>query len=285
MIKNSLKSNDHQVDFIHQRVKFVEKHLSELCHEFASYSRKMGQLRDSGDSLANKVLNYAVGENLHHSLRSALTKFAEKLAAVQDYRQAYIQRLEAKVILHLAEYGENCKQAKEEIKDSFSARAQELVWKRELEKVRGQQHVNWHHISQAEVALVKASNEATKSFKDLESKMDTFQQKKLYDLKRIFMQFINIELLFHAKALEIYSKAYNDVNSINAEADLEEFRSCLRTPSLIPRSDVFRENEFPLKDHMELPSTSLKRKTFFTQETNEQSSEKSESDDEDKDEK
>lgn len=249
MIKNSLKSNDHQVDFIHQRVKFVEKHLSELCHEFASYSRKMGQLRDSGDSLANKVLNYAVGENLHHSLRSALTKFAEKLAAVQDYRQAYIQRLEAKVILHLAEYGENCKQAK------------------------------------AEVALVKASNEATKSFKDLESKMDTFEQKKLYDLKRIFMQFINIELLFHAKALEIYSKAYNDVNSINAEADLEEFRSCLRTPSLIPRSDVFRENEFPLKDHMELPSTSLKRKTFFTQETNEQSSEKSESDDEDKDEK
>ncbi|XP_023214999.1 protein FAM92A-like [Centruroides sculpturatus] len=145
----------------------------------------MGQLRDCGDSLANKVLNYAVGENLHHSLRSGLTKFAERLAAVQDYRQAEIQRLEAKVILHLAEYGEICKQAK------------------------------------AEVALLKASNQATKSYKDLETRMDAFEQKKLHDLKRIFTQFVNIELLFHAKALEIYTKAYNDVNSINAEADLE----------------------------------------------------------------
>ncbi|XP_067135600.1 CBY1-interacting BAR domain-containing protein 1-like isoform X3 [Centruroides vittatus] len=252
MIKNSLKSNDHQVDFILQRVKFVEKNISELCHEFASYSRKMGQLRDCGDSLANKVLNYAVGENLHHSLRSGLTKFAEKLAAVQDYRQAEIQRLEAKVILHLAEYGEICKQAK------------------------------------AEVALLKASNQATKSYKDLETKMDAFEQKKLYDLKRIFTQFVNIELLFHAKALEIYTKAHNDVNSINAEADLEEFRSCLRTPSLTLRSDVLRESEFPSKDAPELLSTSVKRKMYFNPEkppSAEQSSELSDSEDDDEEDK
>lgn len=68
---------------------------------------------------------------------------------------------------------------------------------------------------------MKASAEVTKSIHNIEEKTTTFEKQKLHDMKVILLKFIMIEMGYHAKSLEILTKAYNDVQSIDEEHDLE----------------------------------------------------------------
>lgn len=61
----------------------------------------------------------------------------------------------------------------------------------------------------------------SKSIHSLEEKTNNFEKQKLHDVKSILLDFIAIELGFHSKCLEILTKAYGDVQSVNEEADLE----------------------------------------------------------------
>lgn len=50
---------------------------------------------------------------------------------------------------------------------------------------------------------MKASVEVSRVVKGLEEQIDTFEKRKLHDLKTILLDFIIIELSFHAKTLEL----------------------------------------------------------------------------------
>lgn len=41
----------------------------------------------------------------------------------------------------------------------------------------------------------------------------------------IFMDFITVEMLFHAKALEVYTYTYHNLEGVNTQKDLEVFHS------------------------------------------------------------
>lgn len=47
---------------------------------------------------------------------------------------------------------------------------------------------------------------------------------------------------FHAKALEIYTSAFQTIQSVDEEADLEVFRSSLHPPDFQSRLDIVRAN-------------------------------------------
>lgn len=51
--------------------------------------------------------------------------------------------------------------------------------------------------------------------------MDVFEKKKLKDIKTVLLDFIKIELALHAKAIDIYTNAYNDMSEVDEEQDLE----------------------------------------------------------------
>lgn len=40
-------------------------------------------------------------------------------------------------------------------------------------------------------------------------------------LQKIFGEFVTVEMAFHAKALEIYTTAYQHIQNVDEEADLE----------------------------------------------------------------
>lgn len=75
--------------------------------------------------------------------------------------------------------------------------------------------------SQAESELMKASVEVSRVVKGLEEQIDSFERRKLHDLKSVFLDFVTIELSFHTKALELLTKAYQDVAAIDEAKDLE----------------------------------------------------------------
>lgn len=103
---------------------------------------------------------------------------------------------------------------------------------------------------QAEVNAQKASNNAQRSARQLEETITDFQRQKLGDVKvshthththspalkhqcwtdsnhcfvlwqMIFTDFITVEMLFHAKALEVYTHTYQNLEAMCTQRDLE----------------------------------------------------------------
>ncbi|XP_030831360.1 protein FAM92A isoform X2 [Strongylocentrotus purpuratus] len=221
-----LRARENQSKFVQQRINAVEKHFAELCQDFSAYSRKLARVRDRGDLLSKSLLTYAEAEA--PSTKAGLTNFAEHISSIQDYRQAQVSRLEFKVVQPLTLYGTACKHAKDDLKSSFAAREKEINQQKKLDKVRQKAPSDRQQISQAESKLQKATVDATRSNKALEDQMDAFERKRLQDIKSILSEFVKIEMLFHAKCLESYTDAFQALQSISDEDDLEEFRNSLR---------------------------------------------------------
>ncbi|XP_035680096.1 protein FAM92A-like isoform X2 [Branchiostoma floridae] len=241
MAKNpEARAKENQMKFIQDRITKAEQHFGTLCQEFAGFSRKTAKLRDKGDELAKALLTYAEAEG--QSLKSGVTGFAETISAIQDYRQAEVQRLDAKVVQPLTLYGNTCKHAKEDLKKSQTARGKEQQQQQRLEKARQKNPSDRHTISQAESELQRAAVDATRSDRALEEQMDNFERQKMEDIKKILCDFVHVEMVFHCKALELYTVAHQYLQGINDEDDLEEFRNSMRPPSAPARLDLVRAN-------------------------------------------
>ncbi|KAF1381601.1 hypothetical protein PFLUV_G00155660 [Perca fluviatilis] len=95
---------------------------------------------------------------------------------------------------------------------------------------------------QAESDLQRATMDATRTTRQLEETIDEFEKQKIRDIKKIFGEFVTVEMSFHAKALEVYTLAYQSIQSVDEEEDLEVFRSSLHPPDYHSRLDIVRAN-------------------------------------------
>ncbi|XP_053571171.1 CBY1-interacting BAR domain-containing protein 1 [Bombina bombina] len=233
-----MATQDNQTRQIQETLTNVEKHFGELCQIYAGYVRKTARLRDKADLLVREVNAYADTEtpNLKHGLKN----FADEFAKLQDYRQAEVERLEAKVVEPLKSYGAVIKLKREDLKVTLTARNREAKQVAQLEKTRQRNPSDRQIISQAETELQRATMDAARISRQLEETIDNFEKQKFKDLKKIFSDFITIEMLFHGKALEVYTAAYQHIQDIDEEEDLEVFRSSLHPPDFQSRLEVVR---------------------------------------------
>ncbi|XP_040109909.1 CBY1-interacting BAR domain-containing protein 2 isoform X2 [Oryx dammah] len=201
----------------------AEKSFGQFCSLLAAYTRKTARLRDKADQLVKQLISFANTEN--PEMRATLRNFAEDLAKVQDYRQAEVERLETKVVNPLKLYGVQIKQTRAEIKKFKSVRNNEIKQLEKLEKLRQKSPSDRQTISQAETSVQRASVDASRTSHQLEETVDTFQKQKLKDIQKIFLDFVTIEMVFHAKAVEVYSSAFQTLESYDLEKDLEDFRA------------------------------------------------------------
>ncbi|XP_023675853.1 CBY1-interacting BAR domain-containing protein 1 isoform X1 [Paramormyrops kingsleyae] len=234
------RTRDGQTSQIQENITNVEKHFGELCQLFAAYVRKTARLRDKADLLVREVSLYADTET--PSLKSGLKLFADQLAKIQDYRQAEVERLEVKVIEPLKSYGTVVKLKREDLKNTQTARTREAKQMQQLERMRQRRPSDRQVISQAESELQRATMDATRTTRQLEETIDEFEKQKIRDIKSILGQFITIEMAFHAKALEVFTTAYQHIQNIDEEEDLEVFRSLLHPPDYSTRLDIVRAN-------------------------------------------
>ncbi|KAF2882394.1 hypothetical protein ILUMI_23764 [Ignelater luminosus] len=221
---------EEEAKFTQDRIQLAEKNLAEFCHTFAQYSRKVARVRDKGDSIAQAIVNFAESEEINKSLSLGLANFASTFATISDYGDARVQHIDNKVVREFSQYENVCKQAKEEVKQIFNARDRELSRKKQLDRIREKNPRNRQQIIQAETELVKATAEVSRTINNLEEKITAFERQKLHDIKAILLNFLAVEIGYHAKALEQLTKAYQDINSIDERADLKEFKKSLRIP-------------------------------------------------------
>ncbi|XP_054478626.1 CBY1-interacting BAR domain-containing protein 2-like [Anoplopoma fimbria] len=225
---NNLSSRDVQVKSMEQTVKHAEQYLGEICSLLASYTRKTAKLRDKADLLVAQLFDFSSRED--PELQIGLKNMAEDLAMVQDYRQAQVERLETRVVAPLKAYGDIVKNKRADLKKFSTELKRELKELQKLEKIRLRNPADRQSISQAEVNAQKASSNAQCSIRQLEETITDFQRQKLEDIKRIFTDFITVEMHFHAKALEIYAHTYHNLEAINTQKDLELFNGRIRMP-------------------------------------------------------
>uniref|UniRef100_A0A0D9RK16 CBY1 interacting BAR domain containing 1 n=1 Tax=Chlorocebus sabaeus TaxID=60711 RepID=A0A0D9RK16_CHLSB len=212
MMRRTLENRNAQTKQLQTAVSNVEKHFGELCQIFAAYVRKTARLRDKADLLVNEIKAYAATETPH--LKLGLMNFADEFAKLQDYRQAEVlmnndkkvKRLEAKVVEPLKAYGTIVK------------------------------------MKRAETELQRAAMDASRTSRHLEETINNFERQKMKDIKTIFSEFITIEMLFHGKALEVYTAAYQNIQNIDEDEDLEVFRNSLYAPDYSSRLDIVRAN-------------------------------------------
>ncbi|XP_078049803.1 CBY1 interacting BAR domain containing protein Fam92 isoform X2 [Augochlora pura] len=246
MLRSRSQGNvwEHEAKFVQDRISNVEKHFAELCASFAAYTRKAARLRDKGDDVAKAIQVYAQSETVNRSLTTGLTNFSTTLSVIGDYRDAEVQRFDAKIVAPLSQYSTICKHARDDVKNTFTARDKELTRKRHLDRLRERNPRNRQMISQAESELMKASVEVSRVVKSLEEQIDSFEKRKLHDLKTVLLDFVVIELSFHAKSLELLTKAYQDIAEIDETKDLEEFRETMRLPDSVTRLSTVGKNSF-----------------------------------------
>ncbi|XP_036605958.1 CBY1-interacting BAR domain-containing protein 2 [Trichosurus vulpecula] len=223
---NIVLSRDSQVRVMENTVNNAEKYFGQFCVLMAAYTRKTAKLRDKADLLVKQLLDFANTEN--PEMRTTLKNFAEELAKVQDYRQAEVERFEMKVINPLRLYGTRIKQTRNEIKKSNKVRDNEIKQLEKLERLRQKSPSDRHTISQAETNVQKASVDASRTTHQLEETIDIFQKQKLKDIQQIFSDFVTIEMVFHAKAVEVYSKAFQILENYDLERDLESAQSTIQ---------------------------------------------------------
>nr|XP_020487332.1 protein FAM92A [Labrus bergylta] len=234
------RARDNQTRKIQENITNVEKHFGEMCQLFAAYARKTARLRDKADLLVREIGLYADMET--PNLKKGMKQFADHLAKVEDYRQAEVERLDAKVIEPLKSYGAVVKRKREDLKMTQSARDRETKQMAQLERTRQRNPSDRQIISQAESELQRATMDATRTTRQLEETIDEFEIQKIRDIKRIFGEFVTVEMSFHAKALEVYTLAFQSIQSVDEEEDLEVFRSSLHPPDYQSRLDLVRAN-------------------------------------------
>ncbi|XP_007468526.1 PREDICTED: protein FAM92B [Lipotes vexillifer] len=178
------------------------------------------------DTVTKQLIDFANTEN--PEMRAALRTFAEDLAKVQDYRQAEGSKLETKVVNPLKLYGVQIKQTQAEIKKFKHVLNNELKQLGKLEKLRQKSPSERQTISQAETSVQRALVDASHTSHQLEETVDAFQEQRLKDLQKIFSDFVTNEMVFHAKAVEVYSSAFQTLESYDLERDLEDFRAKMR---------------------------------------------------------
>ncbi|XP_028664753.1 CBY1-interacting BAR domain-containing protein 2-like [Erpetoichthys calabaricus] len=220
---NSVLSRDSQIQIMESTVNNADKYLGLLCVSLASYTRKTAKLRDKGDSVVKQLIDFANTEN--PELRTCLKNFAEDLAKIQDYMHAKVERLETRVVRPLKTYGDIIKHKKADIKKFNSVRNREIKELEKLEKHRQKYPSDRQGISQAESNALKATVDSNRTTRQLEETINDFQKQKLSDIKKFVSEFITIEMLFHAKVLEIYSSAFQNWENLDIEKDLQVYNS------------------------------------------------------------
>ncbi|XP_042150989.1 protein FAM92A isoform X1 [Oncorhynchus tshawytscha] len=248
------RARDSQTRQIQENITNTEKHFGEMCQLFAAYVRKTARLRDKADLLVREISIYAETET--PNLQRGMKQFADNLAKVQDYRQAEVERLEAKVVEPLKSYGSVVKLKREDLKTSQSARNRESKQMQQLERMRQRNPSDRQIISQAESDLQRATMDATRTTRQLEETIDAFEKQKIQDIKKIFGEFLTVEMSFHAKALEAYTTAYQSIHNVDEEGDLEVFRSLLHPPDYQSRLEIVRANS---KTSLNLTASTLSK--------------------------
>ena len=96
--------------YLLDRVTRVEKHFAALALDVGLMIRKVAKMRNRGDKMMGSLRSHSEEET--GTMKNSLVNISECFGALEDYRQALVDRMEAKVDMPLRNFESICKKAK-----------------------------------------------------------------------------------------------------------------------------------------------------------------------------
>lgn len=237
-IRSETKARDHELKVITERINLAERNFSTLLKDFSAFSAGLQSLQEKGMKLSRSVDMYSDEE--YPSMKASLAGVSESIAAIQDFLGAQVDFMQAKVSPPLSLNATNVKHAREYVKELSASREKELLKRKAVEKLKIKEPKNKGKISKAEQDLQKLAVDANRSRQTLEEQMVEFERKKMEDIRTVFSNFFHGQMLFHAKALEFYTSAFQSLLSMDEEQDIEAFQNDLHPVQPPSRLDVVK---------------------------------------------
>ena len=125
-----------------------------------------------------------------------------------------------------------------------------------VNKLRTQSPLGRMQISKAESDLQQAATQSVRLAKAMEERVDRMEAKKLEDLTSWLKRLALIEMSFHASALSVLTRAYKQLDSVDIDSDLEDFRNTLRL--YLPPPPVGESHNSPIRAQS-VPTIALPR--------------------------
>lgn len=238
-MRSETKARDHELKVITERITLAERHFNTLLKDFAALSTGLVSLQEKGMKLSKSVDLYSDEE--YPSMKASLAGVSENIASLQDFLGAQAEFVHAKVSPPLSLNATNCKHAREYVKELNATREKEILKRKALDKVKTKEPRNKGKISQLEQDLQKLTVDANRARQTLEEQMIEFERKKMEDIKTVFSNFFHGQMYFHAKALELYTTAIQNLVSMDEEQDIEAFQNDLHSAHHPTRLDVVRD--------------------------------------------
>ena len=182
------------------------------------------------DDLARVIVAYTDTETLNISMRNQVTQLADLICGIADVQQVLVEKLEMKIVGGFSTYRDACRYAKGDLASTFKAQAREIQTSHKLEAMRATGPGNFRQIALAETELQRAAIDVARTHAALEESMEYFETKKLRDLRRFLLEFCHAMLNYHARNIELYSRAYRMVKDMDVETDLDDFRKAMQFP-------------------------------------------------------
>jgi len=202
-------------------VQRAEKHLGNMCQNIGNINVKHGKIRDLADRLAHGCVAY--GNEEYGTSLNELHHFAEHVSAVQDYRQAYIDQIQQKVVPILSGYGMKCKSAKNEIKKLEKQQKDEIKKANKIKKANGNMQQQAQHSHELQIL----SNSVASQTQLMKERVLDFEAQRLQDVKEVLTEYCRIELTYAAKSLEQWSQCMQKVTQMSPDDDIKEFEKLL----------------------------------------------------------
>ncbi|XP_053959395.1 CBY1-interacting BAR domain-containing protein homolog isoform X1 [Anastrepha ludens] len=221
-----LSTKDDRIKVMNDRINLAEKHLMEICVAFAACTRKIAKYRDAFDELGHKVKNFADEEKINYSLSDGLNSVTTSITVQADYMDLLVHRLEMKIVNELSQFENLCKSTRENLRAATIARDKEVLKQQQLMEIKSKFTAN---NTAADSELLKAKLEVNRANKEIDDIINSFEQRKLAELKSLLTNFILISLKYHTKTLEALSASYYDVTNIDEHGDFSEFQKLMKT--------------------------------------------------------
>lgn len=205
---------DEEVVKYKNQLELVENHFEEIAKYIEKYAKTTEKMGRKGSNLANTIL--ASFEDLEQQdIATQATKFANCLTSVQRDREELANELRERIASDFRVYETKCSETKKEVRDYDHLLVKEHNQKADLLRLQGKYPANTRKIMETKVRLEKAEIMTRNARNLLHQQMEDFEKQKLNDCGRILREFVALEMQFHARVLQDYTKAYQHLMKIH----------------------------------------------------------------------
>jgi len=208
-------------------IKFLTSKIESETKKFDQISKSFSNILKAEEDLKRKRLEAydIIGkiDDDNDYINKMYVNFKESLKDLEFTRERKIQKLKTNILPAIKYYPYKVKEFRrplDQIKD-YDKDIQKYTSKIETAKSKGS--IDLQTIKANEDERLKIGNEKEKAKNAFENSLLHFEAERVDDNKAFLLQFIHMEIAYHASALQSLSRLYSEINVLEPKEKLKEF--------------------------------------------------------------